>query len=317
MIEQYIDVFSSSGTGAQSLTQLLSEYGGLPVTVNGFGTSQNSISPHLAVRESNGEIYIPDRNQRVFIFNKDTTLNRTITSTPAVLALGIRVDEVRGIYSVLGIGTTNSQIATYDFNDNIVNSVVTTNFRLGHFDFSHGTSSTIWATSVVNPNSRTIIEVDYTTGATVSQFTIANIFSTATAVRRRPTTNEIWIGGDAGRLSYFDQTTLSVTNVFTTNNGTNPGNFINTIQDIDFSFDGSRIFLLCYTRRDGSTSNFFRTVTEIDDTGTIINEWQATPLDTTLVNYGGIHYTEGYTEKVLALSSGASNLFRGSLMIIQ
>jgi len=312
MIEQYIPVFPPPST----LPQLALEYGGLPAIMKSFGTSLRSFTIQCCIRESNGEIYAHDRNRRIFVFNKDTTLNRTVTTTPPVAGVALRLSESRGVYTNIGFGTTNSGIVTYDFGDNVVNNVVTTGFRLGNFDYAHGTGSTIWASTSLTPNSRTIVEVDYTTGATSSQFTIPNINQTATAIRARPTTNQIWVGGNGGRLSFFDQTTLAVTDVFTTFFGTNPGNVVNTINDITFSFDGSRIFLRCSSRVDNSSGNYFNSVTEINDTGTIINEWNGN-MDIGNSAFGSIDYSEAYTEKVLLLNSQLTNIFRCALMVIE
>jgi hypothetical protein len=285
MIEQYIDVFPPPST----LPQLALEYGGLPFNAEPFGNSTSGVYS-VATKTSTGEIYYPVAGgTTIRIYNQDRTLNRTITGSLSN-AISIRFNVDESLYGVQIFAASGNTIRVYNSSNDTISYNINA-ASIYSFEFDPNNTNVY---SVGNTGSVT----EYTSaGATVSTTLVTNM-GRARLLKHQPGTNRIWVGGDNGnglinRLSYFDATTKAITNV-TVPNVPVSGKAIGTITGM--SFLGSRIFIHHTSARDAAVSPNSKMISEITDTGTVINQWSI--IGNQNNNSDGCVYT-GYTQDVI------------------
>ena len=289
MRTQYINI-KKCGT----INELGLEYG-LPLSGNlwGAGTSNGTLS--VASNSITSEIYVLSNGGSVQIYNSNRTLNRTITGFGTNQAY-IRFNTSQSLYGTLrnvsGAGASVNALRVMNTSNDTQAYLVAFQNGFG-FDF--------------NPNNTNVFLVDG--GGVVSEFTNAGVLVGSTftitnvvrsrTMKRQPNTNRIWIGGDSGnevfnRLSYFDATTRSITDIIVNTSGLVAGRQIGLITGM--SFYGSRIFIHHSSSQSSAVAVASKMISEITDTGTIIAQW---PIYGNQTNYSDGCVYEAYTEPVI------------------
>lgn len=288
MLEQYVTV-NKCGT----FNELAAEFG-TPMQAIPFGSGTTNGVYSVAANSTTNEIYVLSNGGSVLIYNSNRTLNRTITGFGSNQAY-IRFNTSQSLYGTLrnvsGAGASSNALRVMNTSNDTQAYLIAFQNGFG-FDF--------------NPNNTNVFLIDgggvvseYTNAGVLvgSTFTLTNIVRSRT-MKHQPNTNRIWVGGDFGnavfnRLSYFDATTRTVTNV-TVPTAPVTGRQIGAITGM--SFLGSRIFIHHSSARDSGTTVVSKMITEISDTGTVIAQW---PIIGNQNNYSDGCVYEGYSTPVI------------------
>lgn len=290
MINEYITIApTGSSSGTTDINTLGAEYG-TPLNAIPWGQTNIGLGPNsIETRTSNNEIYVMDKYGILQIYNPDKTLNRTVSVfSTASTNFQLRFNSSESLYGV---------IRQFDLRivDTATDALTLTLPLTSSYTFEFDPNNTNF---YVGFGAATVQEYD-SAGATVgAAFNVTNV-SRPRVMKFQPGTNLIWVGGDTGneranRLSYFDATTKVVTDVVVNTVGATVGRQIGTITGM--MFYGTRIFLAHTSCRNASAAASSKMITEIDNTGTILNQW---PIFGTNADYADGCFYGNYTEPVL------------------
>jgi hypothetical protein len=288
MFEQYITVSSSD-------INILGDEYGLPLNAAPWGTSTDGGVYSVAANSTTGEIYVLNYTGPVQIYNPDRTLNRTVTGF-GINQLNIRFNTSQSLYGTLrnvsGAGASVNALRIMNTSDDTEAYLI--GFQSGFgFDFNPNNTNVFLMNGNAVVTEKT--DLDVIVGST---FTITNVARSRT-MKHQPGTNRIWVGGDSGgiaggRLSYFDATTRAVTDVIIAATGA----FATTIGTVTgMSFLGSRIFLHHTSARQNVNTANSKRISEIDDTGNVINQWKILAAKTSNYSDGCVY--NNYSEPVI------------------
>jgi hypothetical protein len=293
MAEQYITIYPTPIVPVSDINTLGTEYG-LPLSANLFGSGTTTGVYSVAANSTSGQIYVLSNGGSVLIYNSNRTLNRTVTGFLSNQT-SIRFNSDETLYGCIRYAAGSSAALRVMTTSTDIQSYTVTLTGMVTFDFNPNNSNVFVCTLVG------VISEYTNAGVLVGlPFTVTNVVRSR-CVKRQPGTNRIWVSGDSGndllnRLSYFDATTRTVTNV-TVPTAPVTGRQIGVITGM--SFYGSRIFIHHSSARDSSTTAISKMITEISDTGTVIAQW---PIFGYQTNYSDGCVYQGYTKPVILYS---------------